>query len=66
MRRFLKWLLKSMFLLLCGVVVCTALILGGCKFIRFVSSAPASLDSIDPWERAEAARALAKKYGGAK
>jgi hypothetical protein len=68
MKRLLKWVLKYV----CALVFYAALLAGGYKLLKHLDRAAkfglwpaeAQLDSIDPLERAEAARAAAKKYGG--
>lgn len=50
------------------IIWIAALILGGYKAIQYlmVQSQGPSLNALDPWERADAARQAALKYGGGK
>lgn len=51
-----------------GLIWIAALILGGYKAIQYVliQSQGPSLNALDPWERADAARQAGLKYGGGK
>jgi hypothetical protein len=73
-KRFLKWLRTFIFAWSVLLSILGTVAVGGYYLLKFgdraigpwLFSAQPSLDSIDPFERADAARLALKKYGGGK
>jgi hypothetical protein len=73
-KRFLKWLSRVLFAWSVLLIFWGAIAVGAYYLLKFGDRAVGpwlwdkqpSLDSIDPFERADAARLALKKYGGGK